>query len=102
MPNYKSVKILFDISDEYQNKLYKHLKERTNGSSYIRSLIHQDIFAIPHDKQYPVFKEPNVPFQPYVQPTIKDVITEQKLSNSNSIKQVEEVTIDDIDINDLI
>lgn len=43
MTNYKPVKIMFDIDDEYQLKLYKHIKERTNGSSYIRSLIYQDM-----------------------------------------------------------
>jgi hypothetical protein len=43
MTNYKSVKILFDLDDPYQLKLYEHLKARTNGSSYVRSLIHKEV-----------------------------------------------------------
>jgi hypothetical protein len=53
---------MFDLDDEYQAKLYEHLKQRTNGSSYIRSLIHQDLFggsksSEPPQPKYEVIKE---------------------------------------------
>jgi hypothetical protein len=45
MTKYQSVKVTFDLDDEYQLKLYEHLKNRTNGSSYIRTLIHLDLIG---------------------------------------------------------
>lgn len=46
MANYKSIKITFDIEDEYQLKQYLHIKRRTNSSSYIRTLVQIDIGGI--------------------------------------------------------
>jgi hypothetical protein len=43
MTRWQSVKITFDLDDEYQLKLYNYLKNRTNGSSYVRTLLHQDM-----------------------------------------------------------
>lgn len=45
MTKYKAVKLTFDLEDEFQLKLYNHLKKRTNGSAYIRTLIHQDLYS---------------------------------------------------------
>lgn len=61
MSIYKSIKITFDLEDEYQLKLYNYVKQRSNGSSYIRTLIHQDLHANSNvqiqDKEYEVVKE---------------------------------------------
>lgn len=61
MANYKPVKILFDIDDEYQRELYEHLMERTNKSSYIRSLLHQNLSKggsqPPYQNNYEIVKE---------------------------------------------
>lgn len=43
MTNYKAVKINFDLDDPYQLKLYNYVKDKTNGSSYMRTLIHVDM-----------------------------------------------------------
>lgn len=43
MAEYKSVKIIFDLSDEHQLKLYELLKSRSNQSSYIRALLYKDM-----------------------------------------------------------
>lgn len=42
-PKYKPVKIIFDLNDEHQLELYNHLKKRSNGSSYVRTLIYSDM-----------------------------------------------------------
>jgi hypothetical protein len=44
MTQYKSVKVTFDLDDNFHLKIYNYLKQRTNGSSYIRTLIHQDMY----------------------------------------------------------
>ena len=43
MPNYKPVKLIFDLDDEVQASLYKRLSQRSNKSSYIRQLIYHDM-----------------------------------------------------------
>lgn len=117
MTNYKPVKIMFDLDDEYQAKLYEHLKRRTNGSSYIRSLIHQDLFGIykntePSLSKYNIVKEqdnviendelPVVDVKPDVKPTIIKQAAHHgiKISiNHNNINLDED---DDIFVDDLI
>ena len=37
---------MFDLEDEFQAKLYDYLKKRSNGSSYIRTLIHSDMTGV--------------------------------------------------------
>ena len=43
MTNYRPVKITFDIDDPYHKALYEYLKKQTNGSSFIRTLLHQSM-----------------------------------------------------------
>jgi hypothetical protein len=43
MANYKPLKLTFDLDDEYQKAIYDYIKERSNQSSYIRSLVHSDM-----------------------------------------------------------
>ncbi|HLO11594.1 MAG TPA: hypothetical protein VK190_04995 [Pseudoneobacillus sp.] len=47
MANYKPVKIIFDLDDPYQLAQYNHIKERTNSSSYVRTLIQLDMAGQP-------------------------------------------------------
>lgn len=61
MANYKPVKIMFDLDDQYHLSLYKYLKGQTNGSSFIRTLLHQNLNESKQDtrlppqlKEYPV------------------------------------------------
>lgn len=39
---------MFNLNDEYQLKLYNYLKKHSNGSSYVRTLIHMDLFKNKH------------------------------------------------------
>lgn len=108
---------MFDLDDEYQAKLYEHLKRRTNGSSYIRSLIHQDLFSIskntiPPLSDYKIIKEQDNVIEnderpvTDVKPDVKPAIIKQtahhgiKISiNHNNINLDED---DDIFVDDLI
>lgn len=58
MANYKPVKIIFDIEDEYQQNLYNHLKKRSNQSSFIRTLLHTDLLR--KENNYEVVKEQDI------------------------------------------
>lgn len=98
MTNYKSVKITFDLDDSHQAQLYHYLKNRTNGSSYIRSLIHLDMVK--------GSKERTDPSNNY------EVVKEQDISISKpvvwqlppEIGQNDKITdeLDDIDLNEFI
>lgn len=44
MANYKPVKIMFNIEDPHQAKLYEYLKSHSNSSSFIRALLHHDMY----------------------------------------------------------
>lgn len=43
MAKYQPVKLTFDLSDDFQLQIYNHLKKRSNGSAYIRTLIYNDM-----------------------------------------------------------
>jgi hypothetical protein len=80
---------MFDLDDEYQLKLYNHLKNRTNGSSYIRTLLHQDLIGgevrnnlitPPPDE---IFKEQSI--DNYEQPSTDDTVSDMKAATVKSV-----------------
>lgn len=84
MTKYQSVKVTFDLDDDFQLKLYEYLKDRTNGSSYIRTLIHQDIAA----NQPPIQPMTVINYQPDL------VVKEPVIQNSEQSETVVEVKPD--------
>jgi hypothetical protein len=98
MVNYKPVKILFDLDDPHHLKLYNYLKSSTNGSSFIRSLLHQDMNG------YKVVKEQDLieSEQP-----VTDVVTESTTASvykaaHDSVRINDYSSDDDISVEDLI
>jgi hypothetical protein len=94
MPNYKSVKIIFDLEDEHQKMLYEFLKKRSNRSSYIRTLLYNakregKVEPIPFDDQTTQILNTEV------QRTISSQPIRIKV---NSVPIVTEQVIDDEDI----
>lgn len=82
MTKYKPVKIMFDLDDEYHLMLYNHLKKQTNGSSYIRTLLHQDINnnnLVVKEQDKSIVEKPKVV-------DIKSVNTASALAASQQIK----------------
>lgn len=73
MPNYKPIKIIFDIDDPYQLAQYNHIKERSNSSSYIRTLVQLDMVG--HSKE-PMNSPPN------------EIVKEHKIDSSKSIAKI--------------
>jgi len=82
---YKPVKVMFDLEDEFQAKLYDYLKKRSNGSSYIRTLIHSDMTGV---KQQIIY-EPVIETKP-----VDIVVPEQIIVPEHN--EVEDNTEDDI------
>lgn len=111
MTQYKPVKIMFDIDDQYQLKLYEHLKQRTNGSSYIRTLIHQDLIKYgevgtdENQPTSPIISEPEIitykePI-PQLRPTVinnDNIGVKITLNNKpiNNIKEELDIAIEDL------
>lgn len=60
MTKYKPVKINFDLDDPYQLRLYNYIKDKTNGSSYIRTLVHVDMMSNNNMVQEQIQPEANV------------------------------------------
>lgn len=96
MANYRPVKIMFDLDDPYHLSLYKYLKGQTNGSSYVRTLLHQDLNESKRDtrsppllKEYPIVnvqdrsivEEPMVIETKSVIKTVEDTITVAQPNN---------------------
>jgi hypothetical protein len=42
---------MFDLEDSHHLELYNYLKRRSNGSSYIRTLIHSDMNEVKQQTQ---------------------------------------------------
>lgn len=92
MGQFKSIKITFDFDDEYQVKLYNHIKQRSNGSSYVRTLIHQDMYNNKLDRleQYKVVKEQDKVEHPLSQP-----IKINSYQNNSTDESEDNIFIDD-------
>lgn len=119
MTKYQSVKILFDLDDEYQAKLYNHLKNRTNGSSYVRTLLHLDMVKDGQENtsisnntnaqqsNNPVVKEQNINNEIPINNSRVDIKSTEFQSASQPIIKVHQKILpkedlDDVYFNDLI
>jgi hypothetical protein len=89
MANYKPVKIMFDLDDPYHLGLYKYLKRQTNGSSYVRTLLHQDLNEGKRDTHSP----PSLKEYPIVNVQDEVVIEEQKVIKTKSVMKTVEDTV---------
>lgn len=120
MANYKPIKITFDLDDPYHLQLYEYLKRQTNGSSYIRTLLHQSMIGgqgsvfqnkleQPQPLNYKIVEEQKEikSEQPASDDTISDIkaATVREVAHHSSIKiSVNNIPIkdDDIYLDDLI
>jgi hypothetical protein len=80
---------MFDLEDEHHLKLYEYLKQRSNGSSYIRTLIHSDMTGEVKQQTQPetiVEAEP-IPIMVQGEPlnTIKDQVTDETIEEDDDI-----------------
>lgn len=82
MTNYKGIKITFDIDDPNHLTLYNYLKKQTNGSSFIRSLLYENIKSDKGDTRTPpILKEPEK-----ISKTVAKIVTEDKVVQVKKIE----------------
>lgn len=76
MTNYKGIKISFDLDDPHHLTLYNFLKKQTNGSSFVRALLHENIKSDKGDTRTPPTLKEH--YKPVAEPIVK-IIAENKV-----------------------
>lgn len=78
---------MFDLEDEHHLKLYEYLKQRSNGSSYIRTLIHSDMNGEVKQQTQPehILEVEPIPILVHGEPAVNNIIEEPQQIEDDDI-----------------